>query len=112
MNLLNVLLMAPAQGAEGAKGSGMQMFLLMGLLIVVFYFFMIRPQSKRQKELKKFQDSLENGKNVVTQGGIFGKVREVKDNYVVVEIADNVRIKVGKGMVFDAADPQQQTEKK
>jgi len=109
MNLLNVLLMAPAQGAEGGgSGGGMSMMLMMGLLIVVFYFFMIRPQSKRQKEIRKFQDSLENGKHVVTQGGIYGKIREVKDSYVVVEIADNVKIKVSKGMVFDAADPQEQ----
>jgi len=72
---------------------------------------MIRPQSKRQKEIKQFQNSLENGKHVVTQGGIFGKIREVKDNYVVVEIADNVKIKVSKGMVFDAADPQQAEQK-
>ena len=101
--------MAPAQGAEGGgSGGGMSMMLMMGLLIVVFYFFMIRPQSKRQKEIKKFQESLENGKHVVTSGGIFGKVREVKDNYIVVEIADNVRIKVSKGMVYDAADPQEQ----
>jgi len=109
MNLLNVLLMLGQ--TDDKPGGGMSMFLFLGLLIVVFYFFMIRPQSKRQKELKKFQDSLENGKHVVTQGGIFGKVREVKDNYVVVEIADNVKIKVSKSMVFDAADPQQ-TEKK
>ena len=105
MNLLNVLLMAPQPGADGKSG-GMSMMLLMGLLIVVFYFFMIRPQSKRQKEIKKFQDSLENGKHVVTSGGIYGKIRDVKDNHVVVEIADNVRIKVSKGMVYDAADPQ------
>lgn len=105
--------MAPAQGTGGEQGGGssMHFMLMMGLLIVVFYFFMIRPQSKRQKEIRKFQDSLENGKHVVTQGGIYGKVRDVKDNYVVVEIADNVRIKVSKGMVFDAAEPQQ-TEKK
>jgi len=112
MNLLNVLLMAPAQGTGDKPGGGnWQFFGLMVLLIVVFYFFMIRPQSKRQKEIRKFQDSLENGKQVVTQGGIFGKIREVKDNYVIIEIADNVRIKVNKNMVFDASEPQP-TEKK
>jgi preprotein translocase subunit YajC len=112
MNFLNFLLMAPAQGTDGAKDGGWQMFLMFGLLIVVFYFFMIRPQSRRQKEIRKFQNSLENGKNVVTQGGIFGKIREVKDNYVVVEIADNVKIRISKNMVFDAADPQAATDKK
>ena len=72
---------------------------MFALLIVVFYFFLIRPQSKRQKEIRKFQDSLENGKSVITQGGIYGKIREVKDNYVILEIADGVKIKVNKNMV-------------
>ncbi|MDR0828836.1 MAG: preprotein translocase subunit YajC [Prevotellaceae bacterium] len=106
-NLLNILLMAPAQGTEGQGGQGnMSFFIMMALLIVVFYFFMIRPQSKKQKELRKFQDSLVPGKSVVTQGGIYGKIKEVKDNAVIVEIADNVRIKVAKNMVFDATEPE------
>ena len=74
------------------------------LIFVIFYFFMIRPQTKRQKEIKKFQDSLENGKTVITQGGIYGRVREVKDNYVLVEIADGVKIRVNKNMVFDSPE--------
>ena len=65
---------------------------------------MIRPQTKRQKEIKKFQDSLENGKTVITQGGIYGRIREVKDNYVLVEIADGVKIRVNKNMVFDSPE--------
>jgi len=106
MNLLSILLQAAAAQPETWKW-----YVFLGLMFVVFYFFMIRPQSKRQKEVRKFQDSLENGKHVVTQGGIFGKVREVKDNYVLVEIADNVRIKVSKSMVYDAVDPQQAAQK-
>ncbi len=101
MTLATILL----QVAEGAGGSMWSTILMFGLLIVVFYFFLIRPQSKRQKEIRKFQDSLENGKSVITQGGIYGKIREVKDNYVILEIADGVKIKVNKNMVFDAADP-------
>jgi preprotein translocase subunit YajC len=69
---------------------------------------MIRPQTKRQKEIKKFQDSLENGKTVITQGGIYGRVREVKDNYVLVEIADGVKIRVNKNMVFDSPEDASQ----
>lgn len=99
---LTTILLEVAQGAGGSMWSTILMF---GLLIVVFYFFLIRPQSKRQKEIRKFQDSLENGKNVITQGGIYGKIREVKDNYVILEIADGVKIKVNKNMVFDATDP-------
>lgn len=83
--------------------------LMLVLIVVVFYFFMIRPQSKRQKEIKKFQDSLENGKHIITSGGIYGKVREVKDNYVVVEITDGVKIRVNKNMVFDSPEDANQT---
>ncbi|MBR4154839.1 MAG: preprotein translocase subunit YajC [Paludibacteraceae bacterium] len=92
------------QAAEGAKGAGWTNMVMMLLIFVIFYFFMIRPQTKRQKEIKKFQDSLENGKTVITQGGIYGRIREVKDNYVLVEIADGVKIRVNKNMVFDSPE--------
>ena len=104
MNFLVIL-----QSAGAGAGTGNWSFLvMMGLIFVVMYFFMIRPQSKRQKEIRKFQDSLQNGKNVVTSGGIYGKIKEVKDNIVVLEIADNVRIKVNKTMVFDSPEDASQ----
>ena len=81
---------------------------MINTFMTIFYFFMIRPQTKRQKEIKKFQDSLENGKTVITQGGIYGRVREVKDNYVLVEIADGVKIRVNKNMVFDSPEDASQ----
>ena len=92
------------QATEGAKGAGWTNMVMLLLIFVIFYFFMIRPQTKRQKEIKKFQDSLENGKTVITQGGIYGRIREVKDNYVLVEIADGVKIRVNKNMVFDSPE--------
>ena len=97
---------APAATPE--SGSNWMSIGMMVLIFVVFYFFMIRPQSKRQKEVRKFQDSLEAGKHVVTSGGIYGKIKEVKDNIVVLEIADNVRIKVNKTMVFDSPEDASQ----
>lgn len=113
MNLTTILLQAQA-GAGDAGGMGSLGSLLMIVLIfVVFYFFMICPQSKRQKEIKKFQDLLQNGKNVVTSGGIYGKIKEVKENTVIIEVADGVRIKVNKNMVFDSPeDAAQQTAAK
>jgi preprotein translocase subunit YajC len=98
MNLLSILLQAaaPAQGGLG----GMSGILMMVLIFVVFYFFMIRPQSKRQKEIKKQREAMQPGDKVVTSGGIYGKVKEIKDTTVIVEIADNVRIKVDKNSVF------------
>ena len=103
--LTTILLQATT--TEGAQGAGW-MNMVMLLLIFVIFFFMIRPQTKRQKEIKKFQDSLENGKTVITQGGIYGRVREVKDNYVLVEIADGVKIRVNKNMVFDSPEDASQ----
>jgi preprotein translocase subunit YajC len=111
-NLLNILLLAPTtQGAGQTQGQSWTFPLMMVLLVVVFYFFMIRPQSKRQKEIRKFQESLVAGKKVVTQGGVYGKIKEVKDNVLIVEIADNVCIKINKGMVFDATEPEQTAKK-
>jgi preprotein translocase subunit YajC len=99
--MLTTILLQAADGAQGAGWANMGMLLL---IFVIFYFFMIRPQTKRQKEIKKFQDSLENGKTVITQGGIYGRVKEVKDNYVLIEVADGVKIRVNKNMVFDSPE--------
>jgi preprotein translocase subunit YajC len=91
-------------GGEGSPNMLMQLLPFL-LIIVVFYFFMIRPQVKRQKDLKKYRESLKKGDKVVTTGGIYGKVIEVKDSHVVIEIADNVNIKVDKaGIIMDMSD--------
>lgn len=104
MSMLSILLQEPATTGAGSWSG----IVMMVLIFVVFYFFLIRPQTKRQKEIRKFQDSLENGKRVITSGGIYGKIREVKDDVVVLEVADNVRIKVSKSMVFDSPENAQQ----
>lgn len=70
------------------------------LIFVVMYFFMIRPNVKKQKEIKKFQDSLKNGDKVVTAGGIYGKVKDVKETEVLLEISQGVCITVDKNSVF------------
>ena len=106
--MLTTILLQAATAAEGAQGAGWMNMVMLLLIFVIFYFFMIRPQTKRQKEIKKFQDSLENGKTVITQGGIYGRVREVKENYVLVEIADGVKIRVNKNMVFDSPEDASQ----
>ena len=93
------------QAAAGERpGLLMQLFPFI-LIIVVFYFFMIRPQVKRQKELRKYRENLKKGDKVITTGGIYGKVAEVKESYVVIEIANNVNIKVDKaGIIMDMSD--------
>ncbi|MBO7160314.1 MAG: preprotein translocase subunit YajC [Paludibacteraceae bacterium] len=100
MDMLNILLQAAA-----APESGYANIILIVLMFVVFYFFMIRPQMKKQKEMKKFRDSIANGDKVITAGGIYGKVKDVKETTLTLEIADNVRITIDKGSVFpNAAD--------
>lgn len=102
MSLLSILLQAaPAAGGGMSSYSGIFM---MVMIFVVFYFFMIRPQQKRQKEIKKQRESMQAGDKVVTSGGIYGKVKEIKDTTVIIEIADNVRIKVDKNSVFASAE--------
>ncbi len=111
--MLNIILDAATATTEGGAGiMGIMNIDMIVAIFVVFYFFMIRPQSKQRKELKKFQDSLENGKRVVTSGGIYGKIREVKEDHVVLEIADNVKIKVNRNMVFNSPEDSSATPQK
>ena len=88
------------QAAPEAGGSPTSMILMMAVIFVIFYFFMIRPQKKRQEEIKKFRDALSIGDTVVTSGGIHGKIKEIKDNTMVLEIANNVNITIDKASVF------------
>ncbi len=99
MNLLTILLQA--------QQSPMSFYIMMGLVFVVFYFFMIRPQMKRQKEIKKFREAIKEGDNVITSGGIYGKVKAIKEDSFVIEIADNVRIKINKTFVFASPEDAQ-----
>jgi len=81
---------------------------MMVAIFVVMYFLMIRPQKKRQKELKEYRESLKKGERVITAGGIYGTVAEVKDNYVLLEVDANVKIRVDKStLVKDSSDLQQ-----
>ena len=96
-HLLSVLLMAPQQG--GAEGGGYEQIIFLVLIIVVFYFFMIRPQMKKQKEIKKFREALQKGDKIVTTGGIYGKVNDIKEDVIIVEIAPNITVRVDKSSV-------------
>ncbi len=94
------------QAAPGQSGGWMS-FLPFLLIIVVFYFFMIRPQMKRQKELRKYREGLKKGDKVITSGGMYGKVAEVKETRVVLEVADGVKIEFDKGaIIMDMSDAQ------
>ena len=85
-----------AAQAAPAQGGGMMMWVMMALIFVVMWFFMIRPQRKQQKELQNFRDSLKKGDKVVTVGGIYGTVCEIKEGTVLIEVDNNVKIRVSK----------------
>lgn len=98
--LFNTILLDAAPAPAGGGMSGIFMIIA---LIAVFYFFMIRPQQKRQKEIRKFREGLSKGDNVITAGGIYGKIREIRDTTIIVEIADGVKITLDKGSVYPSA---------
>ncbi len=93
---MNILLQLPA---GGAGGMGSTLFMLVAI-IAVFYFFMIRPQQKKQKELQKSREAMTTGDKVVTAGGIHGRIKEVGDTWFLVEVADGIKIKFEKTSVF------------
>ncbi len=70
------------------------------LMFVIMYFFMIRPQRKQQKAIEAFRNSLSAGQQVVTSGGVYGTVKEINNNIVVLEIAPSVKIKIDKSSVY------------
>ena len=111
--MLNLIFLQAATAAEGQQGNQWSFWIMMILIFVVFYFFMIRPQTKRQKELQKQREAMKKGDKVVTAGGIYGEIKEVQDAAFIITIAKDVTIKVSKESVFaDAAEAQQEAEKK
>lgn len=107
MTLNTILLQGGAQGTA-QTGSNWSFIVMMVLIFVVMYFFMIRPQQKRQKELNKFRNSLENGTKVITAGGIYGTVKEVSEDSVLIEVDNGVKLRVAKSMVMrDPSDMMQ-----
>lgn len=92
---------AHAEGGAAAaqQGAGLEGILLMVGMFVIFYFLLIRPQQKRAKEHRKMVEAISKGDEVVTNGGILGKIIELSDQYLTVEIADNVQVKIQRNAV-------------
>lgn len=100
MTLLS-LLMLQAMGAD----NGMMMWIMLIAMFAIMYFFMIRPQNKKQKEINNFRKQLQINQSVVTAGGIHGIIKEINDNDIILEIDRNVRIRIDKNSIFaDASD--------
>ncbi|NKB22180.1 MAG: preprotein translocase subunit YajC [Alphaproteobacteria bacterium] len=91
---------AYAQGAGGGLG-GMESLLPLVLIFVVFYFLLIRPQQKKQKQHREMLEALRRGDRVVTAGGIVGTITKASETELTVEISDDVKVKVMRGMISD-----------
>ncbi|QIK61250.1 preprotein translocase subunit YajC [Dysgonomonas sp. HDW5A] len=100
MNSLVVFL----QAAEGPAGGAWGTIAMFGLIIVVFYFFMIRPQQKKQKAVQEARQAMKVGDKVITAGGVHGRIKEIGETYFIVEIAESVRIKIDKASVFAVSE--------
>jgi preprotein translocase subunit YajC len=108
-NFLGIFLLTQPQGQ--GQGSPFTSLIPLLLIMVVFYFFLIRPQMKRQKELKNFRESLKKGDRIITAGGIYGKINNISDNVITVDVGNNVLLKIDKSAVLrDTTDVENQQQ--
>jgi preprotein translocase subunit YajC len=91
--------MQPA-GSPAGQSNPFISFLPLILVFVVFYFFMIRPQMRKQKEMTSYRSALKRGDKIITTGGIYGRVYEVKDNYVMVDVGGDIKLKIDKNALL------------
>ena len=91
---------------QSQSGGGMSGMLMIIAMIAIFYFVMIRPQSKKQKELKRQREAMKNGDKVVTAGGIHGKIKDMTDATIILEVAPGMCIKVDRASEAKTAKPQ------
>lgn len=91
--------MAPPAGQGGSGQSTIWSFLPLILIVVVFYLFFIRPQMKKSKDQKKFRESLQKGQKVITIGGIHGKIVEIQETTVTIEVENQVRLRLEKSAI-------------
>ena len=99
---------APQAGQAGGPGSMLTSLLPLVLIFVIFYFLLIRPQQKRAKEHRQMLDNIKKGDKVITSGGIYGVVESVGTNTVTLKIAENVKVKFGKGNIAAVRPPSEE----
>jgi preprotein translocase subunit YajC len=104
MNLLTILLQAPPSSGAGQYS----LCLMIGAMVAIMYFMMIRPQQKKQKEIQKARNAMKSGDKVITAGGIHGRIKEISETTLLIEVADGIRIRVEKSSVFASPEDIQQ----
>lgn len=105
MNLFAIIFLDGEPGIGG--GSPMSMIFMVVAMIAIFYFFMIRPQQRRQKEIQQSRNAMKIGDKVVVAGGIHGRIKEIAETSMLVEVDEGVRIRVDKASVFASSDDLQ-----
>jgi len=109
MNLLNIFLLGQPNGESG--GSTVIIFWI--AILAVFYFFMIRPQQQKQKKAKNFRSELKKGQNIVTIGGMHGRIAEVQDDFIIVDVEKGAKIKLDKSAIsYESAASEQEIASK
>lgn len=101
MNILTTLL----QATDSAQGGQASFLIMMILIFVVMWLFMIRPQRKQQKELENFRNNLKKGDKIITAGGIYGTIDEIKDRYVVIKVDGETKLRVDKSSIVKDNNP-------
>ena len=99
MILSTVYAMGPPPGGDGGSGNPIMAFLPLIIIFFIFYFLLIRPQQKRAREHREFLETLKRGDEVITAGGLIGKVTGVTDEVITLEVADKVKVKVARGQI-------------
>ena len=110
INLLQVATEVVA-APEAPQQQSWTFWVMIAAMVAVMYFFMWRPESKRRKEMQKFRDGLKKGDKIVTAGGIYGVVKEIKETTLLIEVDGNVTLRVDKNMVVADASAQQPAQK-
>ena len=108
MNLLSIIFL---QAAPPESGGGYMSIMMIVLMVAIFYLFLIRPQQKRQKDLQKARQAMKTGDKVIVAGGIHGRVKEIAEGSMLIEVADGVRIRVDKASVFTSPEDIQANNK-
>lgn len=103
---------AGGPAAGGQPGGPLMTFMPLILMFVIFYFLLIRPQQKKQKEHKQMLDNLGRGDRVVTAGGLYGRVVEAKDDILTVDLGNDVQVQVGRGYIAAKINPEVVKDKK
>lgn len=110
--IITLVGMAAPQGGQQGQGGLMQMLFPMIVIFVIFYFLLIRPQQKKAKDHQSFLDNLEKGAEVITNGGLIGKITGLTNTVATLEVAPKIRVKVTRGSISGLAPKSVSEEEK